>query len=49
MRYRLLSEYGVVLRELSLRKLMLYLGDMDALCPMLRGCFFGMNPYRRYG
>jgi hypothetical protein len=22
---------------------MLYLGDMDALYPMLRGCLFGMN------
>ena len=45
MRYRLLSEYGAVLREMSLGKLMLYLGDMDGLCPMFRGCFFGMNPF----
>ena len=29
--------------ELSLRKLILFLDDMDALCPMLRDCFFGMN------
>lgn len=46
MRYRLLLEYGAVLRELSLRKLIiLFLDDMDALCPMLRGCIFGMSSF----
>lgn len=41
MRYRLLSEYGV-LRDFESEKLILLLDDMDALCPMPRGCFFGM-------
>jgi hypothetical protein len=45
MRYRLLSEYGVILRESSLGKLMPFLDDMDALCPMFRGCFFGMSSF----
>jgi len=45
MRYRLLSEYGFVLWELSLRKLTLFLDDLGALCPMFRGCFFGMNDF----
>lgn len=31
--------------RLSLRKLILFLDDMDALCPMLRGCFFGMKSF----
>ena len=32
-----------ILQELSLRKLRLFLEDMDALCSMLGRCFFGMN------
>ena len=45
MQYPLLSKYGAVLRESSLRKLNLCLDDMDGLCPMLRDCFFGMNSF----
>jgi hypothetical protein len=45
MQYPLLSKYDAVLRESSLRKLNLYLDDMDGLCPMLRGCIFGTNSF----